>query len=402
MMIKLENLAKDLQNKLEDISYSKYNEDFPQFNITDDVQIYQNRDIKKNNRRFTPGIIRAIPGSMVPSTSWGVFTTSYELEIYGYRDERHKIKEIFREFVNTYNGRQYLPEQGSDLVSGDKPIIITTGDLIMEDFTGSSDGKNESSFVAYINLIFSVFVGGLSAKETSLKIDGIDIPFDEIQYKQDKSLVSNIDYKDTSEVANSNHKLTYELLTFNIPLNINQEVDQLILTRALQPTYNDLFEIEWDLGIGTKTGQYVLRSSFLQYNQDNEAIGILVSFENTDNIQKIYIDGQEVPILSFNFTSIRGTAAFNNQTDDGNMEVLQTNTTYSYGIEMILLYDNTDLTKSILKNIISNELDTSHIITLELDGVDVDFDVILTQGSWDFNERANQTLTCTFVGEKKL
>lgn len=400
-MIRVETLAKDIESKLEDISFGLYGEEFPQFNMTDNIQIYHSKQIKKGGRRYTPGIIRQIPGGMTPDSNWGVYSSQFEIEIYGYREERDQVKEIIRELVKEYNGRAYDPEPGNIVIDDNKIGVLAIGDLIFDSFVNSEDGTNTERFTAHFNLVISVFMGGLSAKETSLKIEGIEIPFDEIQYKQDKSLLPNIEYKDSNESPNISDKLTYELITFNIPFNISSEVDELILSRALNPTYNDLFTIEWDLGIGIKTGQYVLRSSFIQYSQSNEAIGILLTFESSDNIQVVKIDGETIPILEFGFTSVRGTESFNTEHSSGNIEVLQTPVTYSYGISMVLLYDsNIDVLRQIRDDIITNKRETPREIELILEKETVTFNTFLIEGTWSFNERANQTIHVSFAGEK--
>lgn len=403
-MIKLNALAKDIQSKLEDISFGiGEEENFIQFSITDDIQIYQNTNLKKNNRTFTPGILRQIPGGFGPDQQWGVYSAQYQLEVYGYRKERNELREVFGEFIRTYNGNDYVPELGYDVFEDDRVGVISLGEFIIDDYDNSNDGTNTNRLTGYLDIMISVFVGGLSAKETSIKIEGVEIPFDEIQYKQDKSLVSTLPLSNMTENPHMDNKLIYELLTLNIPFKIDNNVD-MILGRILDKTFNDEFEIEWELTEEiTKKDKYVVRSAFVQYNQMNEAIGVLVSFENTTETQKILIDGEEMIVLDFNFSSVRGTEAFNTSHEDGNIEVLQVNTTYSYGISLSLLYNNnSEVFKNLRSDVLNRNLDTSHILTIVLDDEHIDHEVILIDGTWSFNERANQVLQISLVGEKKI
>lgn len=410
-MIKIELLAKDLQNKLEDISYELYGQDaqgndtdnYPLFNITEDMQIYQNRGLTKDGRKFTPGILRLVPSVAAPTTQWGVYTSYYELELYGYRDERKLIREIFREFTKEYNGNQYTPEQGYDIFN-DKIAIALINELTVVDFTLSDDGLDIPGFVGTVGMVFSIFVGGLSAKETTLKIDDIPIPFDEISYNHEKSMVANIEYKDSSDtLLNKDSKLVVETLAFSIPFNVSEEVDQLILNRLLEPTYNDVFEIEWNLSIGTKKDDYFLRSAIIQYNQQNEAIGIALGFESAQETTTIQIDGEDIPVLKFSFAGTRETKPFNSMNDTNDIEIKQIPTNYTYGIGMIVLFDETnEVIKQLFTEITTNAPKVSH--ELIVDGVDegqLIYEVILVDGTWEFDERANQTLALSFVGEFK-
>lgn len=403
-MIKVENFAKDIQQKLEDIAYSEFGDKHPQFNITDDMQIYQNRRLKKGGRRYTPGILRVIPGAISPATVWGVYTGQYQLEIYGYRDEKRKIQQIFRDFASENNNVPYEPELGYEVVEDNRTGMLTVGELIIDEFNDSDDGVDEESFVAYLDIVFSIFIGGLSAKETSLTIDNTPIPFDEIQYKQDKSLISNIAYKDgASNDPNIDNKLVSELLILNIPLNVDTSVDTFI-NRVLDNTYNDKYSISWNLtDTITKTGDYVVRSAFIQYNQQNEAIGILVSFENTTSAITFQLDGESVPVLKSTFSATRATDAFNEVDEEGNIEIKQLNTSYTYGIGITFLFDETkDSIKRLFKEITENTTNVSHTITIEGPEKISNYEVILKEGSWDFDEKANLTITATFVGEKNI
>ena len=51
---------------------------------------------------------------------------------------------------------------------------------------------------------------------------------------------------------------------------------------------------------------------------------------------------------------------------------------------------------------LNRNLDTSHILTIVLDDEHIDHEVILIDGTWSFNERANQVLQISLVGEKKI
>lgn len=400
-MVKIELLAKDIQYKLEDISYELYGEDYPQFNITDDMQIYQNRAVKKGGRRYTPGIIRLVPGMAVPTAEWGVRSSYFELELLGYRDEKRKVQEIFRVFAERYNSQLYQPEVGNNAFGSDV-IIPLINELAVSDLADSADGNNLGGFVANVGIIFSVFIGGLTAKETSLYIEQVRVPFEEISYSQGKALVANIPYTNSSSPQyNVDQRLAAESLIFTVPFNVSQEFDDVIIPRIIDPTYNDVFTIELHIGDDTIERKFHLKSANIEYNQHSEIIGVALAFEAVPKAITVKIDGEDLPIMNFSLSSKRETESFNFK-EASELEIQHIHTSYTYAIGMTALIIDNEVSDRLLEEITNNSSDVSHelIITLP-NGVEQTYEVILVEGTLGFEDRETATMGLTFIGEFK-
>ncbi len=209
-MVKLNDFALDVQNKLNAIAEFILEKD-NRFIITDTVQDYETYIVLKdgeNEYNYTPGIARILTPIM-PSTRVGLYTGTYEIELYGYTDERNDIEEIFNVYMQTYSG--------TTLMIGGYNVGFDIGAFNITNATrATQDGYNELGDRFTANILFNLSTG-LNAElnkgnEIKVFIDGTQIAYENIQLRNTKSVIN------TEFNPEEHNKLVTDSITLTIPL----------------------------------------------------------------------------------------------------------------------------------------------------------------------------------------
>ncbi len=208
-MVKLNDFALDVQNKLNAIA--EFLEKDNRFIITDTVQDYETYIVLKdgeNEYNYTPGIARVLTPIM-PSTRVGLYTGTYELELYGYTDERNDIEEIFNFYMKNYSGMTFM--------IGGYSVGFDIGSFNIINATRSTqDGYNELGDRFIANILFNLSTG-LNAElnkgnEIRVFIDGTKIAYENIQLRNTKSVIN------TEFNPEEHNKLVTDSITLTMPL----------------------------------------------------------------------------------------------------------------------------------------------------------------------------------------
>lgn len=208
-MVKLNDFALDVQNKLNAIA--ELLEKDNRFIITDTVQDYETYITLKdgeNEYNYTPGIARILTPIM-PSTRVGLYTGTYELELYGYTDERNDIEEIFNFYMKNYSGMT--------IMIGGYNVGLDIGSFNISNATRSTqDGFNELGDRFTASILFNLSTG-LNAElnkgnEIKVFIDGTKIAYENIQLRNTKSVIN------TEFNPAENNKLVTDSITLTMPL----------------------------------------------------------------------------------------------------------------------------------------------------------------------------------------
>jgi len=208
-MVKLNDFALEVQSKLNAIS--EFLDKSNRFIITDTVQDYETYITLKDGEseyNYTPGIARILTPIM-PSTRVGLYTGTYEIELYGYTDERSDIEEIFNFYMKNYSG--------VSLMVGGYNVGFDIGLFNITNATRSTqDGYNELGDRFTANVLFNLSTG-LNAElnkgnEIKVFIDGTKIAYENIQLRNTKSVLN------TEFNPAENNKLVTDSITLTIPL----------------------------------------------------------------------------------------------------------------------------------------------------------------------------------------
>lgn len=208
-MVKLNDFALEVQTRLNAIAEFLGKDN--RFIITDIVQDYETYITLKdgeNEYNYTPGIVRILTPIM-PSTRVGLYTGTYELELYGYTNERSDVEEIFNFYMKNYSG--------VTLMLGNYSVGFDIGSFNITDATRSTqDGFSELGNRFTANILFNLSTG-LNAElnkgnEIKVFIDGIRIAYENIQLRNTKSVLN------TEFNPAENNKLVTDSITITFPL----------------------------------------------------------------------------------------------------------------------------------------------------------------------------------------
>lgn len=208
-MVKLNDFALEVQNKLNAIAEFLGKDN--RFIITDTVQDYETYITLKdgeNEYNYTPGIARILTPIM-PSTRVGLYTGTYELELYGYANERNDVEEIFNFYMKNYSGMTFM--------LGGYSVGFDIGSFNITNATrATQDGFNELGNRFTANILFNLSTG-LNAElnkgnEIKVFIDGVKIAYENIQLRNTKSVL-NTQFNPVED-----NKLVTDSITLTIPL----------------------------------------------------------------------------------------------------------------------------------------------------------------------------------------
>lgn len=181
--------------------------------------------------------------------------TPYQIEFFG----RNANFEAFKEALKNFPDNEYL---GDFLIYSQKPTF--------DDFFEEGGGLQ---FTA--NLVFQTveIIGGVSGLTTTIQVDGQEIDFMGVLYRQDKSLLP------AKEFGNHNNvKAVNELLTLTLPISDNAKNKELLF-HGLNDSYNKKYTVRWSIGGIIKTFDATLRVNLVEYGKNYQPIAFKITFE---------------------------------------------------------------------------------------------------------------------------
>ena len=176
---------------------------------------------------------------------------------------KNKDFNLFREIVN-----EHFPNK--ELV-GD--VWVYAQPLQFSEFPESEGVKKFNA-----RIVFQVVevVGGVSGRSTSIQVDGVEIDFTNVLYRQDKTLMPFKAFGVNKEV-----KLVNEIISIKLPMSDNTKNISLI-TEALDNSYNASHEIKWNIKkdvVKTKGPDAVLRVGLTEYPKTTKPLLFTITFE---------------------------------------------------------------------------------------------------------------------------
>jgi hypothetical protein len=166
------------------------------FKITPEISVYDEMqtslDSDDNEVRYTPGLLQSLGNfDMTQDVNYTSILESFVLDIYGYEDDREDFKTIMDEYIfqrsHTGDSTQssniifdYIGYRTNYTVS--KPIIV--GHI------NSQDGSGIDRFLSSNSFMFTFEDGGISYNDTTLEIDGTEVPYLTYQVSPTNSAVS--------------------------------------------------------------------------------------------------------------------------------------------------------------------------------------------------------------------
>lgn len=221
------------------------------FRITDE-RIKQTTYEKSND---VVGVLETMPGGYLYNEVGNRILTM-QIEFAG----ANKDFESFREIV-----KDYFP---NDELIGDTWIYSQP-----LEFTDFADNEGHKKFNARIVFQVVEVVGGVSGKSTTIKVDGVEIDFTNVLYRQDKSLLPTKAFGLNKEV-----RMVSELLSIKIPMSDNTKNIELIMAGA-DNSYNKSYLVEWNIGGIKKTFYAVMRVGISEYSKTYEPLLWTLTFE---------------------------------------------------------------------------------------------------------------------------
>lgn len=141
------------------------------------------------------------------------------------------------------------------------------------EFTDFAENEGNKKFKARVLFQIVEVVGGVSGKSSYVKIDGVEIDFARVLYRQDKSLLPTKAFGNNKDV-----RIVSELLTLKLPVSDNVKNQELLLA-ALNDSYNVSYLVEWQVGGIIKTFDAVLRVGLMEYDNTHKPILFDITFE---------------------------------------------------------------------------------------------------------------------------
>lgn len=201
------------------------------------------------------GVLEVVSGGYLYDET-GSRVLTMQVEFVG----KNKDFNLFREIVN-----EHFPNK--ELV-GD--VWVYAQPLQFSEFPESEGFKKFNA-----RIVFQVVevVGGVSGRSTSIQVDGVEIDFTNVLYRQDKTLMPFKAFGVNKEV-----KLVNEIISIKLPMSDNTKNISLI-TEALDNSYNASHEIKWNIGGLIKTFDAVLRVGIVEYSKNHEPLLFTITFE---------------------------------------------------------------------------------------------------------------------------
>lgn len=201
------------------------------------------------------GVLEVVSGGYLYDET-GSRVLTMQVEFVG----KNKDFNLFREIVN-----EHFPNK--ELV-GD--VWVYAQPLQFSEFPESEGVKKFNA-----RIVFQVVevVGGVSGRSTSIQVDGVEIDFTNVLYRQDKTLMPFKAFGVNKEV-----KLVNEIISIKLPMSDNTKNISLI-TEALDNSYNASHEIKWNIGGLIKTFDAVLRVGIVEYSKNHEPLLFTITFE---------------------------------------------------------------------------------------------------------------------------
>lgn len=281
----LKDVAKKIQDDLNLIADNLGYADVV-FNITDNIQRYESDMKNSDDVSYTPCVVK-MNGSPFKFESLDITVRNYELSIYGFAIQRHKVEKIVHEYTKI--------EQSN--ISG-IGVFQYASELFIDEFLSSQDGYNKKRFDGRVDIELQIPPTTITGHNVNIKVDDIVIPFRSIRYRKDKSIISNIPFNDSSA---NDVKMVSDTIEVEIPVTDNSDVLALF-SEMLDATYNKTHVLSWAIGSITKVIQVTMRVGTMSLLNNNNPLTFWVTFELALPRKTMTIDRITFPVLRIGFT----------------------------------------------------------------------------------------------------
>lgn len=220
------------------------------FRITDERQEFDTYKATKD----VAGILVQLNSNYLYDDS-GNRVNTFQIEFKGANKDFDAFVEVLKDFPN------------NEYIEG---LYFFAQPPIFDDFADEGGRKQFSARMFFQTV---EVVGGISGKSTTIKVDGVEIDFTNVLYRQDKSLLPTKAFGNNKEV-----RMVSELLSIKIPMSDNAKNVELIMAGA-DNTYNKSYLVEWKMGAITKTFDAVMRVGISEYSKTYEPLMWTLTFE---------------------------------------------------------------------------------------------------------------------------
>lgn len=372
-----ENVAKKIQDDLHGIAIGLGYTDVV-FNITADIQKYESDMTNKDGVDYNPCVLK-LSGTPFTFSSLDIEVYSYSLSIYGISKHRKHIEEIFAEYKRLNNVRKNV---------GGHQVYIYASNMLTDDFENTEDGRNKKRFNARVEIELQVLPYAVDGVSTKLKIDNVEIPFNTIRFRKDKSLIPNVDFGH----SNTSVKLINETMQIEIPAIVENAKIMGLLAYTLNDNYNKPYLIQWEIGNIIKTTDMVFRVGTVEYNRNGQPITFWATFERALTRKDFKIDGVTIPVLKW---SLNGNAEITSiSKSDGIKSKIIGNGRI---ITALLLNDGSAKIKEIINNINNHDKLKQFNVAFTVNDVSFNYQMIIKDGSIQVTEHPDLMVECTFI-----
>ena len=301
-MSELNNLASNIQGKLNDLAESLYDAttitDKIVFLVTDSEQKFNDYTTQMEFKigeeiHYTPILIKRVLATKQDDYTYGKYIETYRLDILAYEDNKLSIEKTFDAFTEQENINDYESNDGVQ-------IKKNHGKILFQQTINAGSGKDRHYLYYVYDFTISTVIGSVVKESSSIAVDGIPIDFISVSFQNDKVQLPNIAYGTNTNILSTNGRvigLTLPLVKTGDQAAKNQE----LFDDITQNRYNKPHTITWSIDeYKTVTIDAVVRSGSITYNND-ELVNFVIILEQALPRTTFQVDGVSIPILSLNF-----------------------------------------------------------------------------------------------------
>lgn len=347
------------------------------FNITEYIQKYQSDMKNADDLNYNPAVLSLVGDPFVFS-SLNTEILNYELEVHALAKDRLKIEEIFKVYRN--NNKQATTIEGLS-------VYIYSSNIHIDDFTKSQDGRNKRYFNGRVDIQLQVLPYTIDGNSTILKLDDIEIPFNTLRFRKDKSLIPNVSFGS----SNADVKLVSETLQVEIPITDNTKVSELLFD-CLNDSYNKKYQVKYEINDIVKTVDMVLRVGTIEYNKNGNPITFWITLERALGRKDFKIDGITIPAIRWSFSSDLEITSTSKESGVKSRPVAN-----GRGISVLLVNDQSSKINDIIENINQHGIDKRFMVSFDINDLEFSYSMIIKNGSLQVTEHPDLLVECTFI-----
>ena len=400
-MIFLTSEIVGLVNKdLNDISYALFQEgeliNKIVMNGTSDLAVYerfQTGEFSIDEYEFvTPFILESKEFNQI-AESYTRYEESFELRIYGFMKHKTDIEKIFNTYTNVENTVNRVVSLGNYRVEkGVGKLQITS------EFLPAQDGSNEQRFEGILSFAWGFAEGIVTTDDIIIKIDDVEIPYNAAGINTEKRGTNTIDMT-SSGISEHLSSLTGYSVALSLPfLTSNTKLVELF-NDIWNKTYNKQYKLTIDIMNVIHFEDMVTLSEGIFIGVKPSILDFDVTLKRVPKSTKVYINDILVPILDFGFTNKAETDAIVKVNEESTVSVF---TSSNFGINLVLPLDedgNNSVIESIMSDTLHGTYGNSYKIRVIRNSIDITYDVILTNGIYNFDINSNGAINVSFTEE---